>query len=51
MTNTVIKYVLDRLYDLGIKDIFFVLLVIMPSLLKTLFATTNNNVGLVTVMN
>ncbi len=50
MTNTVIKYVLDRLYDLGIKDIL-VLLVITPSLLKTLFATTNNNVGLVTVMN
>lgn len=37
MTNTVIKYVLDRLYDLGIKDIL-VLLVITPSLLKTLFA-------------
>lgn len=50
MTNTVIKYVLDRLYDLGIKDIFGVA-GDYAFLLKTLFATANNSVGLVTVMN
>lgn len=50
MTNTVIKYVLDRLYDLGIKDIFGVAGDYAFPIEDTV-CNNNNNVGLVTVMN
>ncbi len=50
MNKTVIEYVLDRLYQIGIHDIL-VLLVTMHSLLKMQYVKVKKCAGLATAMN